>query len=328
MLRVPAMKNRTVLVVYNPAAHHLRLLARLPEETHIVTGQTVEALAAAAPSASVVLTGGTYRGVLEQLWPSLRQVEWVHSLAAGLEGLLFPALVESNVLLTNSAGVFARSLGEFAIAGMLHFAKDVRRMLRQQAAHQWEPFDIDELHGRTLGIVGYGGIGRAAAERARAFGMKIHALRRRPELADGDPLVDRNYSFHQLPDLLAHSDYLLVSAPLTEETRGLLGAPQLALLPPNAVVINLGRGPVIDENALIRVLREGRIRGAVLDVFDTEPLPSGHPFYAMENVLLSPHTADRTATFMDEAVELFLDNYGRFLDGEPLQNVANKKAGY
>lgn len=322
------MNKRTLLVLGNPAARYLRHLARLPDETHIVTGETIEIFAKAAPETDAVFITGAYRDVLADLWPSLTKLQWVHSMFAGLEGLLFPALIESNVTLTNSAGVYARSLGEFVIAGMLHFAKDLRRMVRQQEARTWQTFDVEELHGRVLGVVGYGAIGRAAAERARAFGVKIHALRRRPELGANDPLVDRSYGVNDLDVLLAESDYLLVAAPLTNETRGMIGAKQLALLKPGAVLINVGRGPVIDEPALIDVLQSGRIKGAVLDVFNEEPLPPDHAFYGMDNVLFSPHTADHTATWLDETMEFFIANYQRFLEGRPLVNIVDKTAGY
>jgi phosphoglycerate dehydrogenase-like enzyme len=219
-------------------------------------------------------------------------------------------------------------LSEFALAGMLHFAKNLSRMKAQQANARWEAFEVEELHGRTLGIAGYGSIGRCTAERARAFGMRILALRRHPEKCADDPLVDRAYAPQQLNDLLAASDYILAAAPLTPETRGLIGEAAFAVMKPNAVLINLGRGPVVVEAQLVRALQQRRIRGAVLDVFDEEPLPAGHPFWSLDNVLLSPHTADHTDTWLQEAVELFLENYRRFAAGEPLLNVTNKQAGY
>jgi phosphoglycerate dehydrogenase-like enzyme len=321
------MSDTTLLVLHDPTARHLALLDRLPAGVRIVASDTAEGLRAAAPEARALLVGGgPFRAELESLWPSLTRLEWLHALSAGLEGLLFPALVESPVVLTNSAGVFARSLGEFALAGMLYFAKDLARMKRQQAATDWTCFDVDELHQRTFAIVGFGGIGRAAATRARAFGMKIHALRRSTPAPD--PLVDRWFSAEDLDALVASADYLLLSAPLTPATRGLIDARRLALLPPHAVLINLGRGPVVDEAALIGALTERRIRGAVLDVFDTEPLPADHPFWRLDNVLLSPHTADHTATWLTEAMEFFLDNYERWTAGQPLLNITRKHEGY
>jgi phosphoglycerate dehydrogenase-like enzyme len=321
------MPDTTLLVLHDPTARHSALLDRLPPGVRIVASGSAGGLRAAAPEARALLVGGgPYRAALEELWPDLGRLEWIHALSAGLEGILFPALVESPVALTNSAGVFARSLAEFALAGMLYFAKDLARMKRQQAAAEWTCFDVEELHGRTLAIVGYGAIGRATAARAHAFGMKIHALRRSGP--GEDPLVSRWFGAETLDGMLAGADYLLISAPLTPETRGLLDARRLALLPPHAVLINVGRGPVAEEAALIAALREGRLRGAVLDVFDVEPLPAEHPFWKMENVLLSPHTADHTATWLNEAMEFFLDNFERWAAGKPLLNVTRKHLGY
>jgi phosphoglycerate dehydrogenase-like enzyme len=322
------MRAPTVLVLGNPTARHLARLDRLPPEAHLASGETEAALAAAAAQAQVVLLAGGSPKLLRALWPRLRRLEWVHSMWAGLEEVLFPELVESPVPLTNSRGVFARSLGEFALAGMLYFAKRIGRMKRQQAAAQWQFLEVEELYDRVLGIVGYGSIGRAAAGLARGFGMRIHVLRRHAGRAAQDPLVDRIYAPAELNALMAASDYLLAAAPLTAETRGLIGPPAIAALKPGAVLLNLGRGPVVAQDALLAALRAGSIRGAVLDVFDQEPLPPDHPFWKMDNVLLSPHTADRTATWLDEAMDLFFENYRRFAAGEPLLNVADKRLGY
>lgn len=322
------MNELTILVIANPADRSLGHLERLPASTRIVVGLTAEAHWNAAPEADLVVCGGTSRPVLEELWPRLGRLKWIHALAAGLDGLLFPALVESEIPLTCSRGVFAPSLGEFAVAGMLFFAKDLRRLVRQQGEGRWEPFDVDVLNGRVLGVAGYGEIGRAAAERAKPFGMKIHALRRNPERSAGDELVDRQYGPEQLDELIGEADYLLAAAPLTAATRGMIGRRELALMKETAVLINLGRGPVVDEAALIEALKTRRIRGAVLDVFDQEPLPAGHAFYGLENVLLSPHSADHTATWLDDAMSFFVGNFERWAAGEPLQAVADKKAGY
>jgi len=265
---------------------------------------------------------------LQDVWNIAPRVQWVHSLFAGLESILFPALAESTVPMTNSRGVFKESLGEFVIAAIFHFAKDLRRMTRSQAAGVWDQFDVEMVHGKTLGVAGYGEIGRAAAVRAHALGMKIHALRRRPHLSIEDPIVEKSYSVAERNAMLAEVDYLLVAAPLTPETRGLIGAAELAVMKPSAVVMNVGRGPVIEEAALIAALQQGRLRGAGLDVFDVEPLPAGHPFWSMENVLLSPHCADHTATWTDDAMQFFLENFRRFTSGEPLLNQVDKKSGY
>jgi phosphoglycerate dehydrogenase-like enzyme len=322
------MPSHTILVLGNPAGRHFALLDRLPAGTRVVTGETEEAFSNVASDAQVVLLAGDHGALLRSLWPRLTQLQWVHCMWAGLEAMLFPELVKSTVVLTNGRGVFARNLGEFALAGMLHFAKDIPRMKAQQASERWESFEVEELHGRTLGIVGYGAIGRATAVRARTFGMSVLALRRHPGKCTDDPLVDRVYPPEQLNALLAASDYVLAAAPLTSETRGLIGEAAFAAMRPNTVLINVGRGPVVVEEQLVRALQERRIRGAVLDVFDQEPLPAGHPLWRLDNVLLSPHTADHTATWLQEAMEMFLENYRRFASGLPLANVADKQAGY
>jgi phosphoglycerate dehydrogenase-like enzyme len=256
-------------------------------------------------------------------------VRWVHTRWAGLDGLLFPELVESAAALTNATGVFSESLGEFALAGILFFAKDLGRMIRNQAAGKWEQFDIVEITGQTLGIIGYGDIGHQVAARARAMGMRVVAVKRHALPAGAaDACAERIYTPERTAEMIAISDYILVAAPLTAETRGLIGEREFAAMKATAVVINLGRGPVIDEAAMVRALDRRQIRGAVLDVFDTEPLPEGHPFYRLDNVLVSPHTADHTADWLERAMQLFLDNFERFRKGQPLDNLVDKKLGY
>jgi len=162
----------------------------------------------------------------------------------------------------------------------------------------------------------------------RKLEIQVLALRRRPELFDRDPLVDESFAPAKLDQMLAASDYVLLAAPLTEETRGMVGAPQIAAMKSTAVLINVGRGAVVDEPALIQALEAGKIRGAALDVFAVEPLRAAHPFYKMENVLLSPHTADHVRDFIHLAVECFLENLRRFRANEPLLNLVDKHAGY
>jgi phosphoglycerate dehydrogenase-like enzyme len=258
------------------------------------------------------------------------KVRWIHSRSAGLDNIWFPELVESDVVLTNGRGVFSASLGEFVLAAILYFAKDFRRMIRSQMAERWEPFDVEEIAGQTVGIVGCGDIGRAVATRVRAMGMRVLATRRHipSETKTADPLIDQYFRPDARRDMLARCDYVVASAPLTEETRHMISEAEFAAMKPKAVIINVGRGPVIDEGALIQALTSKRIRGAALDVFEHEPLPAGSPLYRLENVLLSPHCADHTATWQDEAMRFFLAQYARFSKGEPLENIVNKRLGY
>jgi phosphoglycerate dehydrogenase-like enzyme len=202
-------------------------------------------------------------------------------------------------------------------------------MIRNQEAGVWEQFDVTMVSGKTVGIVGYGSIGRAVAARARALEMSVLALRRRiSQKATDDPLINQEYESEQRLEMLSRCDYVVVTLPLTEETRGLIGEAEFTVMKKHAVVINVGRGPTIDERAMITALSENRIRGAALDVLDQEPLPQGHPFYSLENVLLSPHCADHTPDWLDNSMRLFLAQLERFKRKETLLNVVDKRMGY
>jgi len=323
------MGDITVLVLANPTEPQLAMLEQLPAETSIAVGERVEAFERAAAEADVIFNWSCSGELLREVFRLCPRVRWVHTRSAGLDGLLFPELVKSAAPLTNGTGVFGESLGEFALAGILFFAKDLRRMIRNQAAGRWEQFDVAEIARQTVGIVGYGDIGRAVASRARAMGMRVLAVKRHaPSAGAKDAYADQIYTPEHMREMIALSDYIVAAAPLTAETRGLIGEPEFAAMKEQAVVINLGRGPVIDEAAMVRALSEHRIRGAVLDVFDAEPLPEGHPFYRLDNVLLSPHTADHTADWLERAMQFFLDNFARFHKGQPLHNLVDKKLGY
>jgi phosphoglycerate dehydrogenase-like enzyme len=256
-----------------------------------------------------------------------KDVRWVHSRSAGLDSVLFPELVASDVPLTNGRGVFSQSLGEFSLAAILYFAKDFRRMVRNQIAGVWEQFDVEEIDTQTVGIVGYGDIGRAVAKRVHPMGMQVLATKRHAP-AGSDPNVDQFYKPEDLMEMLGRCDYVVVSLPLTPETHHVISDAQFAAMKPTAVIINVGRGPVIDEAAMVRALTAKRIKGAGLDVFEKEPLPPGDPMYKLENVLLSPHCADHTAQWLNQAMRFFLEQDRRFANGEPLENVVTKTLGY
>lgn len=323
------MDNETVLVLADPADPQLRQLERLPAETSLAVGNSAEAFERAADEATVIFGWSLAGKLLRDVFHLAPGVRWIHTRAAGIDNLLFPELVHSPAVLTNGSGVFSQSLGEFVLGAILYFAKDFRGMVRNQMEGRWAPFNVTEISGQTAGIVGYGDIGRAVAARLRPMGMRVLGLTRRgPLLYNMDPLVSQVFGPTDRIAMIQQCDYVIVAAPLTPETRGLIGAAEIAAMKPGAVVINVGRGPVIDEGALVRALTEKRIGGAALDVFDTEPLPQGHPFYRLDNVLLSPHCADHTADWLDAAMRFFLDNFERYRKREPLLNVVDKQLGY
>jgi phosphoglycerate dehydrogenase-like enzyme len=322
------MKECTILVLADSSEPQLAILRGLPPDTAVVVGNSAEAFAAAIRDASVILNWSGSFDLFREVFRRSPNVRWIHSRSAGLERTLFPELIESPVTLTNGTGVFSSSLGEFALAAILYFAKDFRRMIRNQMSCVWEPFDVLPVSGRTVGIVGYGDIGRAVAARAVALGMTVLALKRHASVTDPDPLVEQVYGPDSRIEMISRCDYVVVAAPLTSETRAMIAEPEFAVMKPAAVVINVGRGPVIKEEALLGALSAGRIKGAALDVFDHEPLPGNHTFYKLENVLLSPHCADHTPDWLDQAMQFFLAQFERFQKNEPLKNVVDKQLGY
>ena len=324
------MATDTVLVLASPAEPQLAFLGQLPQEIHVAVGNSVDVLRSASRNATIILNWSGSGALLREAFQMCPNLRWVHTRAAGVDSVLFRELIESPVPLTNGTGVFSPSLAEFVLAAILYFAKDFRRMIRNQYAGVWEAFDVLPVSGSTVGIIGYGDIGRAVAKATRAMGMRVLAIKRHspPLFKLDDPLVEQIYSPDRRIEMLSRCDYVVVSAPLTSETRSMIGKPEFAAMKTTAVIINVGRGPIIDEAAMIDALFERRIKGAALDVFDQEPLPDRHPFYTLENVLLSPHCADHTPDWLDQAMQFFLTQFERFRKGEPLVNLVNKKQGY
>ena len=323
------MNDSPLLVLTAPGDRSIPLLAELRQKATTVVGDSARDFATPAVDAERILHWSGSLALLREVFLMSHRVRWIHSRSAGLEETLFPELIASEVVLTNGSGVFSPSLGEFALAAILYFAKDFRRMIRNQMAGVWQPFDVAMVSGQTLGIVGYGSIGRAVAARAHALEMNVLGLRRHVSRASQqDSLIERVYGSDERFEMLSRCDYVVITLPLTEQTRGMIADAEFAVMKKSVVLINVGRGPIIDERAMIRALSENRIRGAALDVFDQEPLPQGHPFYSLENVLLSPHCADHTPDWLDNAMRFFLAQLERFKHGETLLNVVDKGSGY
>jgi phosphoglycerate dehydrogenase-like enzyme len=321
--------RETLLVLGRPGESLVAKLEAATPEMNLVVADGPEAFGPAALSVTVVLVRAASAELLRDVLLMCPNVRWVHCSWAGLDRVLSQELVESPAILTNGRGVFSSSLGEWVLGAILYFAKDFRRLVRNQGEGRWEPFEVASVAGRTVGIVGYGDIGRAVARCVRPMGMRVLGLTRRgPVAGQADDLAQEVFGPDDRIRMIEQCDYLVITAPLTPETRGMVGAAELAAMRPGAVLINVGRGPVIDEEALVEALSRNEIRGAALDVFQREPLPQGHPLYHLENVLLSPHSADRTPGWLDEAMQLFLDNLGRYDKGQALVNVVAKERGY
>jgi phosphoglycerate dehydrogenase-like enzyme len=321
------MRDATVWVLARPEDSSLRVLDEAAPGARFVLGREPSDFAGQpAPDAMLVCSLG--HAALEPVWALAPKTRWIHSRAAGVESLLFPALASSEAVLTNGRGVFSVSLAEFAIAALLYFARDFPRLVRNQRRRAWEVFEPLDLAGRTLAIVGYGDIGRATAERAHRLGMKVLALRRRPAQSSADPWVEETLPPQELLPVLRRADDVVVATPLTPETRGLLSEAAISALKPGAVLVNVGRGPVVDERALAQALAAGRLRGAALDVFESEPLPPDSPLWGLDNALLSPHCADNTPGWLEAAMRVFVQNLERYRRGERLRNVVDKRLGY
>jgi phosphoglycerate dehydrogenase-like enzyme len=326
------MHKPKTLVNCPPDAYFLPVLDPIRDRAEIMTGSEPGFVREHAPKAEVILLSGMTGPALSlrEIWPLAKNVRWVHSLSAGVENLLFPELIESPVPVTNARGVFKRSLAEFAVLGVLYFYKQVRRLVESQRNGIWDQFLVEWMPGRTMGIVGYGEIGRECALLAKALGMRIVATRRRPELAANDPLLDGAFPLADLRSMLAECDVVVLAAPSTPETFHIIGEAELRSMKKTAILINIGRGVLVDQPQLVSALQEGWIAAAALDVFEKEPLPEGHPFWTMENVLISPHCTDRTKypDWLELTTLQFVENFERYLKGEPLKHVVDKRAGY
>jgi phosphoglycerate dehydrogenase-like enzyme len=260
-------------------------------------------------------------------------LRWVHSSAAAVEGLLPLALLaERDVAITNSRGVQAIPMAEHVMGGLLVLARKYDLTLAAQREHRWIQNELSRdwpwmLHGRTMTIVGLGTIGLEIARRAHAFGMRVTGVRRRVNEPRPE-FVDRVVGPDRLADALAGCDVLVLSAPGIAATQRMIGAEQLAMLNPGAVLVNVARGQVVDDAALQRALESGQLGGAVLDVFDREPLESSSPYWTMPNVVITPHSSGFRESHWDDVVALFSDNLRRFQRGEPLRNIVDAAAGY
>ena len=312
-----------------PEALAAQVRAAAGEDARVHFATEEAALLPLMPAADAVLAGTFTPAMLA----AARRLRWVHSTGAGVERLLFPELVASDVLVTNARGAHRVAMPEYVVLAMLAWTHHLPALVRAQARREWIAPVPEEVYGKTLGLLGYGEIGRAVARRAAALGVRCLACRRHPERGEGDDgyireLVERVYGPGQLLEFLGACDYVANSLPLTEETRGLIGARELAAMRPGAVLIHVGRGPTVQEAALLAALRRRQIAGAFLDVFEEEPLPPDSPFWALDNAVITSHTSGNSGRYLERSIEIFCDNLRRFRAGAPLRNVVDKRLGY
>ncbi|PTM56408.1 D-2-hydroxyacid dehydrogenase [Desmospora activa] len=270
----------------------------------------------------------TFGGDVDKEWltcfPALR---WIHVLSAGVELLPFAALRQAGIRVSNSRGIHAVPMGEYTLAMMLQLTRRGHDLYRSQREKHWDrDIRVGELAGKTLAVIGAGAIGQGIAKRAHAFDMHVCGLNTSGHAVEH---FDRMFAADQREELLTQADFVVVTLPLTDHTRRFIGERELRFMKRDAVLINIGRGSVIDESALLQALRERRIGGAVLDVFEQEPLPANHPFWELDNLLLTPHVSGRSPLYMQRALDIFQDNLSRYLNEETaLQNEIDLDRGY
>jgi phosphoglycerate dehydrogenase-like enzyme len=256
------------------------------------------------------------------------KLKWFQTVSAGVDRFLDDKFRQSPVIMTSVSGIHAVPIGEFVLGLMLMLAKQAPLVFQQKQQQQWKPFVPMVLRSKTVGIVGLGNIGREVARLAKAFGMRVVATRRSARQSQRARYVDRLFAPNQLLQLLAESDFVVLTLPLTKETHRIIGETELRSMKPTAYLINVARGQVVDEEALVHAVEENRIAGAGLDVFTREPLPAESRLWELPNVVLSPHVAGLMEDYGVQATAVFCQNLRRYLAGKRLINVVDKERGY
>lgn len=280
------------------------------------------------PEAEVLLRGAMPAAALDHVIERAPALRWIHSISAGVDKVVTPLSRHRRLLITNARGVFSRPIAEYVVMMCLATARRLPQLLDLQRERTWQPLRGSELGSLTVGIVGYGSIGAEVARLLAPFGANIVATRRHPERGSGGLDNVEVWAVERLHDLLRAADIVVIATPLTEDTTGLIGAAELREMPGHAWLINIARGRLVDETALRAALAAGWIGGAVLDVFDEEPLPADSPLYDTPNLVITPHTSWSSDRVLERSIDLFVANLERYLDDRPLENLVDLEAGY
>lgn len=320
------MTRPSVLVFRADADRPPPGIERASELAEFAYAPDPEALTERIGGAEVLYFYRASRDPLVDVFPKASELRWIQTASAGVDGLLFPELVASDVIVTNARGVFDESIGEWALGVMLAFATGIVTSIHDQLDRRWgDDRRTERLAGKRLLVVGPGPIGRATARLARAAGMEVEGVGTRER---DDPDIGRVHGPDAFHGALAGADYVLDSLPLTARTRHRFDAAAFASMRPSARFLNVGRGATVDEPALVDALRSRRIAGAALDVFEQEPLPPESPLWSMPNVLVSPHICGDFEGWEIAVVNVFVDNLARYVAGEPLRNIIDKEHGH
>ena len=270
-------------------------------------------------------------GVSTQQLASMQRLRWVQTVSAGVDRMDFEELRRRGIPLTNSSGIHANNIAEHIMSLMLAFARKLPFLVREQEQHRWSSevgrISSFEITGQTLLVLGLGKIGEQLAVRGKGMQMRVIATRRRIEI-DRESVADEVFPLSALAERIGEADHVAITLPLTRDTEGLFSAALIEKMKPGAYLYNIGRGSIIDQDALIKALQSGRLGGAGLDVTTPEPLPADSPLWDLDNVIITPHTSGSSPKLMERAVALWIDNLKRFLAGEPLRNIVDLDAGY
>lgn len=298
----------------------------LVEEHADLTYTDAAGLSEALRGADALLLWDFFSEAVRDAWPSAGSLRWIHVAAAGVDKLLFPELVASDVVVTNARGIFDRAIAEFVLGSILAVAKDLHASHDLQSAKKWYRRETRMVRGETALIVGTGSIGRETARLLRAVGMDVRGAGRTAR--SGDPDFGEVVASAEVAAHVGWADHVVVAAPLTAETRGLISADVLAAMKPGSHLVNIGRGPIIDEPALVDALRDGPVETASLDVFEVEPLPAQSPLWTMPGVAISAHMSGDFDGWREALARQFVDNALRWLTGEPPMNIVDKQRGF
>lgn len=296
-------------------------LEGLPDSAKVSYARDEHSLRGGLEDSDILVVTDFRAGMIERCWPDKPAVRWVHATSAGVDALMFPALVNSDIPITNAQGIFNRGIAEYVLGAILMFAKDTLGNLHYQRQHRWEHRESRLIHRKQVLIVGAGSIGSTVAQLLSAAGMDVVGTARSKRNIEGFLAV---HAQEQLFELLPHTDYVVITAPLTPATEGLFNADTFAIMKPSAHLINVGRGSIVRTEDLLAALKSGRLAGAALDVFEEEPLPENHPLWDHPKVMVSAHMAGDFIGWRRALGEQFVDNFRRWQTGEALFNQVNK----
>lgn len=301
-------------------------IGTIAEVVEVAFGATAEEVASVLPGADVLLAWRADRELLQDAWARAEELRWIQSASAGVDRLLFPGLVEGHVVLTNARGVFDEAIAEYVVGLFLLFAKGLAGVRDRQRRGEWLHQETERLAAKRVLVVGVGSIGQAIARSCRALDMRVRGVARAPRGREG--AFEAIDGVDGLVGAVRRADFVVDALPATAETRHVFGEEVFGAMRPSTRFVNVGRGSTVDEQALVRVLADGRLAGAALDVFEEEPLPPSSPLWSMPNVIVSPHMSGDAAGWKEAVVELFVENLERYLTGRPLRNVVDKRRGY